>query len=79
MAANYWTSTQRQHWLFDREKLAERRKFLEEVDKSFIQQYPLPDFRLFNIYVNQRRLITLLSNKHGGILIYGKQRREYGS
>jgi cyclin-C len=54
MAANYWASTQRLNWLFSKEKLAELRQRLEEQDKTIISQYPLPDRRLINIYINQR-------------------------
>src|SRR5436189_2505446 len=54
MAANYWTSTQRQHWLFSRDQLAEIRKAIEESEKTLIQQYPLFDLRLLSIYINQR-------------------------
>lgn len=55
MAANYWASTQRLHWLFSREKLAELRQKLEDQDKNLVSQYPLPDRRLVNIYINQRK------------------------
>lgn len=55
MAANYWVSTQRRHWLFSREKLADIREGLREKDKVAHSQFPLPDQRLLNIYFNQRR------------------------
>ncbi|KAJ5246388.1 RNA polymerase II holoenzyme cyclin-like subunit [Penicillium chermesinum] len=54
MAANYWASTQRRHWLFSREKLADVRNRLRERDKVGHSQYQLPDQRLLNIYFNQR-------------------------
>lgn len=54
MAANYWTSTQRRHWLFSREKLADIREGLREKDKVAHSQFPLPDQRLLNIYFNQQ-------------------------
>lgn len=54
MAANYWASTQRRHWLFTREKLADVRDRLREQDKVAHSQYQLPDQRLLNIYFNQR-------------------------
>lgn len=57
MAANYWASTQRRHWLFSREKLAEIRDRLREQDKVTHSQFPLPDQRLLNIYFNQREYI----------------------
>lgn len=55
MAANYWASSQRRHWLFSREKLADIRDGLWEKDKVAHSQFPLPDQRLLNIYFNQRR------------------------
>lgn len=55
MAANYWASTQRQHWLFSRETLADARAKLQNSDKLAHSQFLLPDQRLLNIYFNQRR------------------------
>lgn len=55
MAANYWASTQRRHWLFTREKLAEIREIFRESDKAAHSQFPLPDQRLLNIYFSQRK------------------------
>lgn len=55
MAANYWASTQRRHWLFSRESLADVRERLREKDKVTHSQFPLPDQRLLNIYFNQRK------------------------
>ncbi|KAG5292207.1 cyclin [Histoplasma ohiense] len=54
MAANYWMSTQRRNWLFERDQLAEIRRSLDEGDKQkqLIQQFPLPDLRYFSIYIN---------------------------
>ncbi|KAN0079077.1 Cyclin-like protein [Elaphomyces granulatus] len=54
MAANFWASTQRRHWLFSKEKLAEIRDNLTERDKLAHSQFPLPDSRLLNIYFNQQ-------------------------
>ena len=54
MAANYWASTQRRHWQFSRETLAEIRQKLEEDDRALVQQYPLPDRRLLSQFLNQR-------------------------
>ncbi|KAJ0414946.1 cyclin-like protein [Aspergillus carlsbadensis] len=54
MAANYWASTQRRHWLFTRERLAEIREGLKEKDKVAHTQFPLPDQRLLNIYFSQQ-------------------------
>ncbi|KAJ5636402.1 Cyclin C/H/T/L [Penicillium longicatenatum] len=54
MAANYWASTQRRHWLFSRERLADIREKLREQDKVSHSQFPLPDQRLLNIYCNQQ-------------------------
>ncbi|KAK2759170.1 RNA polymerase II holoenzyme cyclin-like subunit [Arachnomyces sp. PD_36] len=54
MAANYWVSSQRSQWLFTKESLAETRQKLEEADKLFSQQCPLPDLRLLSIYFSQQ-------------------------
>ncbi|CAI7580887.1 unnamed protein product [Penicillium bialowiezense] len=54
MAANYWASSQRRHWLFSREKLADIRDGLWDKDKIAHSQFPLPDQRLLNIYCNQQ-------------------------
>ncbi|KAK2751478.1 RNA polymerase II holoenzyme cyclin-like subunit [Onygenales sp. PD_40] len=60
MAANYWASSQRRHWLFERDGLLDVRKHLEEGEKQVIQQYPLPDLRCISIYINQRTLVELM-------------------
>ncbi|GES60221.1 C-type cyclin [Aspergillus terreus] len=54
MAANYWVSTQRRHWLFTRERLADIREGFKERDKVAHSQFPLPDQRLLNIYFSQQ-------------------------
>ncbi|KAI9930331.1 hypothetical protein ASPWEDRAFT_182350 [Aspergillus wentii DTO 134E9] len=54
MAANYWVSTQRRHWLFSRESLADVREKQKEKDKVAHSQFPLPDQRLLNIYFGQQ-------------------------
>lgn len=54
MAANYWASSQRRHWLFSTEKLADIRDALKEKEKLVHSQFPLPDQRLLNIYFNNR-------------------------
>lgn len=54
MAANYWASTQRRHWLFTREKLADLREKLRQQVMVSHTQFPLPDQRLLNIYFSQR-------------------------
>ncbi|KAL4893523.1 cyclin-like protein [Aspergillus ambiguus] len=54
MAANYWVSTQRRHWLFTRERLADIREGFKERDKVAYSQFPLPDQRLLNIYFSQQ-------------------------
>lgn len=61
MAANYWVSTQRRNWLFERDQLAEIRRSLDEGDKQkqLIQQFPLPDLRYFSIYINLRKIVYL--------------------
>ena len=50
MAANYWNSTQRRFWHFTRDQLADKREDLEEQERSFQEQYPLPDRRLVYIW-----------------------------
>lgn len=54
MAANYWTSTQCRHWRFSRGELSVIRQELEDADRGLVQQYPLPDRRLYSIYFNHR-------------------------
>ena len=54
MAANYWASTQRRHWQFSRETLAEIRQKLEDDDRALVQQYPLPDRRLLSHFFRER-------------------------
>lgn len=56
MAANYWTSTQRQNWSFTRDKLADLRDELDEQNATVIAQYPVPDRRLFFIFLKDRLL-----------------------
>lgn len=54
MAANYWASTQRQHWVYSRENLRAIRQGLESEDSDLTKQYPTVDWRLLSIYFNQR-------------------------
>lgn len=54
MAANYWNSTQRQHWCFSRDKLASLRDELDEQNATVITQYPIPDRRHFFIFLKER-------------------------
>ncbi|KAH8601306.1 RNA polymerase II holoenzyme cyclin-like subunit [Bisporella sp. PMI_857] len=54
MAANYWESTQRRHWQFTREQLADLRKKLEEEELNLVQMFPLPQIRHLSIYFNQQ-------------------------
>ena len=64
MAANYWASTQRRHWQFSRETLAEIREQLEDEDRNLVQQYPLPDRRLLSKFFNERASFEHPSCKH---------------
>ena len=77
MAANYWASTQRRHWLFSREKLTEAREKLKERDKVAYSQFPLPDQRLLNIYFSQRKkepfLFRMFSNHEAELSKVGKR------
>lgn len=54
MAANYWESSQRRHWQFTKEQLAEIRQKLEDEEPNLVQAYPLPQLRHLSIYFNQR-------------------------
>lgn len=54
MAANYWESTQRKHWQFTKDELANVRQRLEDDDPGLVQMFPLPQLRHLNIYFNQR-------------------------
>ena len=58
MAANYWESTQRKFWQFDKKTLIDMRQALEQEDSALIQQYPLPDRRHLSIFFNQRNSIV---------------------
>lgn len=68
MAANYWASSQRLHWQFTREKLAEVRNQLDAVDKEAVKLFPLPERRHLSIYFNIRKffcfdnMISFLAN-----------------
>jgi cyclin-C len=61
MAANFWVSTQRRHWMFTRERLAEIRENLK--DKSQDHQIQLPDVRVINIFLKTGSLFVLLSTR----------------
>ncbi|KAJ2899776.1 cyclin-C [Zalerion maritima] len=52
MAANYWESSQRRHWTFTKEQLAEKRQALEDADQNLVQMYPLPNARHLGIFFN---------------------------
>ncbi|KAI0966018.1 cyclin domain-containing protein [Xylaria arbuscula] len=54
MAANYWESSQRRHWQFSKDELAQVREKLEESEQSLVQMFPLPQRRHLNIYFNQQ-------------------------
>ncbi|KAI1126538.1 cyclin domain-containing protein [Nemania abortiva] len=54
MAANYWESTQRRHWQFSKDELAQMREKLEESEQSLVQMFPLPQLRHLSIYFNQQ-------------------------
>lgn len=54
MAANYWTSTQRQNWLFEPYEIAEMRDELERQHAKVIEQHPLPDRRLMFVFIKDR-------------------------
>ncbi|KAI2626856.1 cyclin-C [Xylaria nigripes] len=54
MAANYWDSTQRRHWQFSKDELAQMREKLEESEQGLVQMFPLPQRRHLSIYFNQQ-------------------------
>ena len=55
MAANYWNSTQQRFWTFTKPELEAKRRQLEISEGALWQQYPLPNRRLLDIYINQRK------------------------
>jgi hypothetical protein len=61
MAANYWASTQHKYWQSSKQELAEKRKRLEDDDRTLVQQYPLPERRFLSIYFNQRKTLMDLA------------------
>ena len=56
MSANYWESTQRQHWLFTKNQLASMRKQLDDDSAELTRLFPLPEPRHLAIYFNQRTI-----------------------
>ena len=64
MAANYWASTQYKYWQCSKQELAEKRKKLEDDDRTLVQQYPLPERRFLSIYFNQRETPHRFSCDH---------------
>jgi len=56
MAANYWTSTQKQNWLFGSHEIGELRKEVERQHTKVVEQFPLPDRRLLFIFIKERIL-----------------------
>lgn len=54
MAANYWDSTQRKHWLFTKDQLSGMRQKLEDDNAELVRMFPLPQTRHLAIYFNQR-------------------------
>ncbi|KAK0386845.1 hypothetical protein NLU13_5158 [Sarocladium strictum] len=56
MSANYWESTQRQHWLFTKDQLASMRQKLDDDNAEWVRSYPLPEQRHLAIFFNQQLL-----------------------
>jgi cyclin-C len=54
MAASFWESTQRRHWTFTKDELAQMREQLEEDEYNLVHMFALPQLRHMNIYFNQR-------------------------
>jgi hypothetical protein len=61
MSANYWESTQRQHWLFTKDQLASMRQKLDDDNAEWVKSYPLPEQRHLAIFFNQRASSSILS------------------
>jgi cyclin C len=61
MAANYWDSSQRKFWTFTRKELADMRRAQEVENSQLHSQFPLPDRRLLNIYLHQRRALNIIT------------------
>lgn len=55
MAANYWESSQRRHWQFTRNQLAQMRQKVEDDEQGLVEKFPLPQLRHLYIYFNQRK------------------------
>lgn len=55
MAANYWDSTQARFWTFTKDELNDVRESLNSANMSVVTKYPLPESRLLNIYLQQRK------------------------
>lgn len=55
MAANFWVSSQRRHWMFTRERLAEIRESLKERGPELHIQ--LPDIRVIYIFMKTGPLV----------------------
>lgn len=56
MAADYWRSTSRRHWLFEPHEIVEYREDMEELYSKMIELCPLPDRRLVFIFIKDRLL-----------------------
>lgn len=54
MAANYWASTQKRNWLFEHYEITDLRAEVGKQHANVIEQYPLPDRRLFFIFIKDR-------------------------
>jgi cyclin-C len=54
MASNYWESTQKKHWFFTKDALAECRYETEKENAKIIEQHPLPDRRLMFIFIKDK-------------------------
>lgn len=54
MAANYWTSTQRQHWLFTKAQLSALRQTLDDAERPLVTQFALPERRHLSLFFKER-------------------------
>lgn len=55
MASNYWDSTQARFWTFTKDELNDMRESLINANKALVTKYPMPEPRLLNIYLQQRK------------------------
>jgi len=55
MASDFWSSTQNTQWRYTKSQLQDWQDDLGKEDVHLIRQWPLPENRLLNIYLQQRK------------------------